>query len=252
MVCGALPPWPHYAIFVRLHRFIWILLSPGYAMHASQKAISILLFSAWIPSPAFNIHHSHFNSFSSHIFTIMFGSRLYLVSAVAIAITAVSAIPRPLGNSTAPVLPQRNATTGQRVNSTSSANNTTPMGMNTTIHNTTITGTNGAQAACDRGITQFCAPAKARAVVDVDDYFEQLDSRLIKRIGNNTAPVLPQRNATTGQRVNSTSSANNTAPVGLNTTIHNTTITGTNGAQAACDRGITQFCTAAAVAPIPT
>ncbi len=82
------------------------------------------------------------------------------------------------------------------------------------------------------------------SVVDVDDYFEQLDSRLIKRVGNNTAPVLPQRNATTGQRVNSTSSANNTAPMGLNTTIANTTITGTNGAQAACDRGVIQFCTA--------
>ncbi len=93
----------------------------------------------------------------------MFGTRVYLASAVAIVITAVSAIPRPLGNSTAPVLPQRNATTGGRVNSTSSANNTMPVGMNSTINNITITGTEGAQAACDRGITQFCAPAKARA-----------------------------------------------------------------------------------------
>ncbi|KAI0770855.1 hypothetical protein BC629DRAFT_1532959, partial [Irpex lacteus] len=193
---------------------------------------------------------------SLHLSIIMFSSRLYLISAISIAITAVSAIPRPLGNSTAPVLPQRNATTGQRVNSTSSANNTVPVGFNTTINNVTITGTNGAQAACDRGLTQFCtsaAPAPtARAVVDVDDYFEQLDSRLIKRIGNNTAPVLPQRNATTGQRVNSTSSANNTIPVGFNTTINNVTVTGTNGAQAACDRGVTQFCTSTAPAPTST
>ena len=94
----------------------------------------------------------------------MFGSRLYLVSAVAIAITAVSAIPRPLGNATAPVLPQRNATTGQRVNSTSSANNTAPVGLNTTINNVTITGTNGGQAACDRGLTQFCSSAAAPTV----------------------------------------------------------------------------------------
>ncbi len=96
---------------------------------------------------------------SLHLSIIMFGSRLYLISAISIAITAVSAIPRPLGNSTAPVLPQRNATTGQRVNSTSSANNTVPVGFNTTINNVTITGTNGAQAACDRGLTQFCTSA---------------------------------------------------------------------------------------------
>ncbi|KAI0686640.1 hypothetical protein BC835DRAFT_451052 [Cytidiella melzeri] len=148
-------------------------------------------------------------------------SRLYLISAVVVIVTAVTAIPvNP------PVLPQRDPTTGQRVNSTSSANNTTPTGLNTTIANVTITGTEGAQAACDRGIVEFC-----------------LEKRVV-------TPTLPQRNATSGARVNSTSSANNTNPTGLNTTINNVTITGTNGAQAACDRGITQWCTDAPVVPV--
>ena len=87
----------------------------------------------------------------------MIGPRVYLFSAVAIVVTTVGAIPRPfIGNSTAPVIPSRNATTGQRVNSTSSANNTIPLNRNVTINNITITGSEGAQAACDRGITQFC------------------------------------------------------------------------------------------------
>ena len=87
----------------------------------------------------------------------MIGPRVYLFSAVAIVVTTVGAIPRPfIGNGTAPVIPSRNATTGQRVNSTSSANNTIPLNRNVTINNITITGSEGAQAACDRGITQFC------------------------------------------------------------------------------------------------
>ncbi|KAI0090479.1 hypothetical protein BDY19DRAFT_774178 [Irpex rosettiformis] len=174
----------------------------------------------------------------------MFGSRMYLLSAVFITVTAVGAIPF-IGNGTAPVIPQRNATTGQRANSTgSSANNRNRPGRNTTINNHTITGTNGAQAACDRGITQFC-PVKIRDLSDVDDFFEELvpsDASLGKRIGNGTVPVIPQRNPLTGGRVNSTSRANNSIPVGRNVTINNVTITGTNGAQAACDRGITEFC----------
>ena len=93
-----------------------------------------------------------------------------------------------VGNATAPVIPSRNATTGQRVNSTSSANNTIPLNRNVTINNITITGSEGAQAACDRGLTQFCltrrddeSESAVEAKVDVDDYFEKLEERLVKR-----------------------------------------------------------------------
>ncbi|KAI0703449.1 hypothetical protein BC835DRAFT_1410730 [Cytidiella melzeri] len=88
----------------------------------------------------------------------MFASRLYLVSALGVFITAVCANPMPAPSAN-PMLPQRNATTGQNVNSTSPTppNNN----RNATIGNSTITGTNGGQAACDRGVTQFCATTTA-------------------------------------------------------------------------------------------
>ncbi|KAI0703450.1 hypothetical protein BC835DRAFT_1318979, partial [Cytidiella melzeri] len=88
----------------------------------------------------------------------MFGRYLYLISAVAVFISAVGANPVPEPSAT-PMLPQRNATTGQNVNSTSPTppNNN----RNATIGNSTITGTNGGQAACDRGVTQFCATTTA-------------------------------------------------------------------------------------------
>jgi hypothetical protein len=58
----------------------------------------------------------------------MFGSHLYLLSAVVVLLSAVSSIavvPRP----------QRNPITGKKVGSNSTANNTNPVGLNVTIHN---------------------------------------------------------------------------------------------------------------------
>jgi hypothetical protein len=58
----------------------------------------------------------------------MIGSRLYLLSAVVVLLSAVSSIavvPRP----------QRDPTTGRKVGSNSSANNTYRAGTNMTIHN---------------------------------------------------------------------------------------------------------------------
>ncbi|KAI0703487.1 hypothetical protein BC835DRAFT_1303232 [Cytidiella melzeri] len=97
----------------------------------------------------------------------MFGSRLYLISAVAVLISVVGANPMPAPSAT-PMLPQRNATTGQNDNSTSPAmvNNN----RNTTIANTTITGTNGGQAACDRGHTQFCTTTTTSATPTPTNY----------------------------------------------------------------------------------
>ncbi|KAI0341963.1 hypothetical protein BDW22DRAFT_1345735 [Trametopsis cervina] len=96
----------------------------------------------------------------------MFSARLYLLSAIAVVISAVAAIPAPAA---APVLPQRNATDGTRVGSHSSANNTAANrpAKNVTINNHTITGTNGAQAACDRGHTEWCTAAPVVPVVPV-------------------------------------------------------------------------------------
>ncbi|KAI0812750.1 hypothetical protein BC629DRAFT_962257 [Irpex lacteus] len=119
---------------------------------ASQGALSTVL--------------SHSLTLSPHL-TTMFGSRIYLVSALACIVSMVSAGPVLEARRNVTV-PQRNSTTGARVNSTSSANNTRT-GLNVTINNQTITGTNGGQAACDRGVSQWCT---REDVVKVDDHFE--------------------------------------------------------------------------------
>ncbi|KAI0088008.1 hypothetical protein BDY19DRAFT_994430 [Irpex rosettiformis] len=98
----------------------------------------------------------------------MFASRLYFVSALACIFAVVSAGPVLEARRNVTV-PQRNPTTGQRVNSSSSANNRNPSGTNRTINNVTITGTQGGQAACDRGVSQWCI---REDTVDVDEFFE--------------------------------------------------------------------------------